>query len=136
MEWQFIKRTIALLTFHYGIIDEALDITQCITEVKHATYIATAVLREPPAARRGATAIPNIYSATFLDYITAQIVRPLLRQVATNLAVRRREFAPTSVCAQRALCYADNLNIKPNALTLDETIANGFRTRWRVENLP
>ena len=136
MVWQFIKRTIAQPTFHYGITDEALDTTQYIMAVKHATYIATTVLREPPAARRGATAIPNTYFATFLDYITAEIARLLLRRVATNLAVRRRESAPTNVCAQRALCYADNLNTKPNALTLDEAIANGFRTRWRVENLP
>ena len=136
MVWHFIKRIIAQLIFRSGIIDEALDIIQYITEVKHATSIATTVLREPPAARRGATASPNTYFATSSDCITAQIAKPLLRRVATNLAVRRRESAPTNVCAQRALCCADNLNIKPNAQTLDVTTADGFRTRWRVENLP
>ena len=94
MVWLFTKRTSAQPTFLFGIIDEALGTIQYITAVKHATYIATTVLREPPAARRGATAIPNIYFATFLEYITAQIARPLLRRVATNLAVRRRNPLP------------------------------------------
>ena len=49
-------------------------------------------------------------------------------------AVRRREYAPTNVCAQRALCYADNLSIKPNAQIPDANIACGFMNRWRVEN--
>ena len=59
-----------------------------------------------------------------------------MRLVATNLAVCRREDDLTNVCAQRALCLADNLSFKRNALSLDANIVTGSMTRWRLESLP
>ena len=66
----------------------------------------------------------------------AQTVRLSTRLVATNLVVRRREHVPTNVFVLRTRCLADNLGTRPIGLIPEEIIENGFKIRWRLDNLP
>ena len=60
----------------------------------------------------------NTCYVTFLVCIMAQIAKPFMRLVATNLAVHRRENEPINVCVRRALCFADSPGFKPNVRNL------------------
>ena len=75
MAWRCISFIIAAPTSLYGIIEEAPDITLYIMEARPAIYAVTSVLREPQAARRGATASPSNYCSLSFVYIMVQTVK-------------------------------------------------------------
>ena len=95
--------TDAVAIFHSSITKKEREDMECTMAIKLETCIPAFVLREPPEARRGTTALPNIYFEISLGCVLPPIVQ-ISWQVVTNLAVRQRTREAIKSYVRLRLC--------------------------------